>query len=193
MSGVCNLACDYDLWPELGDAFFEQMKRRLPDLAISVWLGSQNDIASWLEDGKADVAFTYRSATSARQDQIVLCPDELKLYATRPDSPIRFNPDYVFIEAGDAFGRDHAAAYADASPTRLSFGNASVGLAYILQEGGSAYLPERIANKHVVAGRLFALKYAPKFTRDVYLTFNKAAHMKWDWFDTLVEDLPRKH
>lgn len=192
MSGVCNLVCDYDLWPALGDGFFDHMKAALPDLAISIWLGSQRDIAKWLEDGKADLALTYWSATSARQGQIVLRPEQLRLYATRPDAPTRFNPDYVYIEAGNTFGRDHAATYADASPTRLSFGNASVGLAHILKEGGSAYLPERMARQHVTAGTLFALEDAPEFARDIYLTFNKAAQAKWDWFDELVTTLPHK-
>lgn len=192
MSGICNLACCYDLWPHLGDEFFQTMQASLPDLAISVWLGSQTEVTSWLESGKADLALTYRPSTSARQDQIMLRAEQLALYATTPDSPLRFNPGYVYIEAGNTFGRDHAVAFADASPTRLSFGNAATGLAHILREGGCAYLTDRMAAPHVTEENLFVLNKAPTFSRDVYLTFNKAARLKWDWFDALAATLPQK-
>ena len=189
LSGVCNLACDYDLWPGLGEPFFAQLNAQLPHVALSVWLGSQDDISRWMDDGKADLSLTYRPAASARQDQIQLQPDQLVLYGDNPDSPIRFNPSYVFVEAGEVFGREHAVAYADASTARLSFGNAATGLAHILSVGGSAYLPARIASPHVAKGNLHALKDAPAFTRDIFLTFNKSAAAGWPWLEQMAASL----
>ncbi|MEM9585461.1 MAG: LysR family transcriptional regulator [Pseudomonadota bacterium] len=188
-SGVCNLACELDLWPQLGERFFDDLQRSHPNLAVSVWLGSQTDVTAWLKDGKSDLAFTHRSASSARQDQIELPSDRLILVSTKPDSPLRFDPGYVFVEAGEAFGRDHAAAYADANTARLNFGNATVGLDHILRVGGSAYLPERLVRHHIAQARLFALKAAPDFTRRVYLTFNRSARDGWPWLDAAVDQL----
>jgi DNA-binding transcriptional LysR family regulator len=188
MSGVCNLVCDHDLWPHLGDTLFQSMKDAVPDLAISVWLGSQADIATWLDSGKADLAVTYGSAMSARQDQLVLQPDQLVLVTTSVDQA----PDYVFVEGGTIFGRDHAVAFAANSSTRLSFGNATTGLDYILREGGSAYLPQRLIVPHIVDGTLFTVDNSPQFSRDIYLTYNKSARQTWDWFATVTSTLAQK-
>ncbi len=188
-SGVCNLACETDLWPELGEVFFHNLQRDHPDLAISVWLGSHADVAAWLKDGKSDLAFTHRAANSQRQGQIELDADRLVLVSTRPDSPLRFDPGYVFVEAGEAFGRDHAAAYADANTARLNFGNATVGLDHILRVGGSAYLPDRLVTNHIQNGTLSYLQDAPTFTRRVYLTFNRSARDGWAWLDSAVAQL----
>ena len=189
MAGVCNLVCDHDLWPHLGDTLFRQIKDTVPDFALTVWLGSQADIAAWLDSGKADLALTYGSATSARQDQIALAPDQIKLFET----PHGIASDYVFVEAGTVFGRDHAAAFPGDIGTRISFGNAKTGLDYILREGGSAYLPERLAMPFVASDALILSADAPIFQRDIYLSFNKAARCKWDWFDRVTASFPQKN
>lgn len=186
MSGVCNMACEYDLWPNLGDRFFEAMQAQHPNIAMSVWLGGAADVAHWLDEGKSDLAFTYRPAVSQRQGQLELPADDLVLLSSEPNAPIRFNPGYVFVEAGDAFGRDHAAAYADADIARISFGNAALGLAYLSKSGGSAYLPRRLAEDQIKSGDLFLLSEAPVFSRSVFLTWNIVARDTWDWLDPLL-------
>ncbi len=186
MSGVCNLACEYDLWPGLGARFFEVLQRDHPQVAVSIWLGSQADVAGWLHEGKSDAAFTHRSAVSQRQGQVVLAPDDLVLLSTAPDSPVRFDPGYVYVEGGEAFGRDHAVAYADANTARVSFGNATTGMEHILRVGGSAYLPKRLAESAIADGQLHLIGDAPVFQRAIYLNYNVAAHRAWGWFDPVL-------
>lgn len=186
MSGVCNLACESDLWPNLGQRFFHQLKREHPEIAISVWLGSQTDVSAWLNDGKSDIAFTYRSAVRQGQGQVEMEPDNLILVSTDPNSTLRSDPTYVYVEAGEAFGRDHAIAYANTNATRISFGNATTGMEYILNSGGSAYLPSRLVQNALADTRLHKLPNAPEFKRSVFLTFNKDARAAWAWLDGIL-------
>ena len=187
MSGICNLACDGDLWPHLGERFFRQLQETHPEVAMSVWLGNPSEVARWLNEGKSDLVISYHSSISKEQGQIALPDEQLVLVSTRPDSPIRFDPDYVFVEAGDDFGRQHAVAYADAGTARISFGNAVIGLEYLLRAGGSAYLPQRLVSHLLETGRLFRLAEGPIFTRSVYLNYNLSARQSWPWFDAIVE------
>lgn len=186
MSGVCNLACAYDLWPNLGSDFATALMAMVPDLSVSIWLGSQTDITNWLDEGKSDLAFTYRSAFTPRQTQRSLRPDRLVLVSTDPSAPIRFDPGYVYVDGGAEFGRDHAIAYADADTARVSFGSASVALDHILRVGGSAYLPARIIADHVKHGRLFERTQAPNFERPIYVTWDKGLIAAPDWLNTLL-------
>ncbi|MEJ8561591.1 LysR family transcriptional regulator [Yoonia sp. GPGPB17] len=182
MSGICNLACEFDLWPGLGDRFARDLMEQFPDLGVSIWLGSQMDVAKWLSEGKSDVAFTYRSAYPSEHAQIALPDDELVLVSTDQKSPMRFDPGYVYVDAGQAFGRDHAVFYADADTARISFGNATTALDHILGQGGSAYLPWRTVEDAVKEGKLFKLPKAPTFSRPVFMTFNKRLKGESDWF-----------
>jgi DNA-binding transcriptional LysR family regulator len=188
LSSVCNIACETDLWPQLGARFLDTLRSDYPDIGVSVWLGSQHDVTAWMDSGKSDLALTYRAATRPKQGQIELTPDDLILVSTQPDAPIRFNPHYIFVEAGDAFGRDHAVAYADAGTARISFGSATVGLDYLIRQGGSAYVPARMAQPFIDAERLFRLAEAPTFQRPVFVTFDKAARSGRSWFDAVTND-----
>lgn len=188
-SSVCNIACEPDLWPGLGERLFGFLRRHNPEVAISVWLGSAGEVADWLLSGKSDLALSYQATRQGRKTAMELPPDELILVSTRPTGPIRFDPGYVFVEAGEEFGRDHAAAYADAGTARLSFNSAQLGLAHLMSAGGSAYLPRRLVAEPLAAGQLHARAEAPEFTRRVYLNVNATALGAWSWFDACVADL----
>lgn len=42
---VCNIACEPGLWSGLGQQFFEQLRARHPEVAVTVWHGSQREVA----------------------------------------------------------------------------------------------------------------------------------------------------
>ncbi|MEQ8655516.1 MAG: LysR family transcriptional regulator [Kiloniellales bacterium] len=185
LNSVCNIACETDLWPGLGERFFATLRDRHPDVGISVWTGSQAEVAGWMARGLSDLAFTYRPAAVGGLEQIELPSDELVLVSTDPDSPMRFDPGYVFVEAGEEYGRDHAIAYADASTPRLSFGNACLGLQHLETAGGTAYLPLRLSRPGLERGFFYRIE-APVFTRRVFLTANATALKAWTWMDACL-------
>ena len=191
MSALCNFCCHTDLWRGLGEDLSQYISTYLPEVALSVWSGSDEDIARWMASGLSDIALTF--SPHADQTQILFHGHsaELVLVSTDPDAPVRFNPNYVFVENGDEFRRDHAAAYSDADTARFSFGNAELGLNHLLDKGGSAYLPLRSVEKYVSEARLFILGEAPRFTRNTYVIGNKSAVENWPWFDDAIKTLTR--
>ena len=187
LSSVCNMGVDPDLWDGLGEAMFEYLRVQVPQVALSVWQGNQTELGGWLNDGLIDISLSYWPNASQHQDIIPIHEDQLILVSTRPDSPIRFDPGYVFVEAGEEFGKAHATAYADANTSRISFGSAQLGLRYLLKTGGTAYLPERMVRDHLEAGTLFKLRDAPVFQRRAFLIANSAARSAWPWFDDCLQ------
>lgn len=186
---VFNMGCHMDLWPEFGRRLFGEVHRTRPKMALSAWPGEQDDLDRWLGTGLVDVALTYQPAAHDNQSTHVLRAEQLLLYTTRPGSPMRFDPAYVYVDAGEDFGRRHAAAYADAGTAKITFGSAVWALEHLLEHGGSAYLPERIAEPHRAAGSLHLIPEAPVFDRKVYMITNDAAVADWTWLKELVERL----
>ena len=115
--------------------------------------------------------------------------ERLILVSNRPNTPMRSDPHYVYVDAGENFGRRHTAAYSDAGVAKVSFGCAVWALDYLLEQDGSAYLPERLAAPHLKAGRLFLIEGAPVFSRNVYLIVNDQAALNWDWLDDVLKVL----
>ena len=183
---VCNIATHQDLWPDLGARLFDWIRQNAPNVALSVWTGGAAEMAGWLADGLADLAFSYTPNATATQQLRHMGVDQIRLVSTNPDAPLRFDPDYVYVEAGEEFGRWHAAEYADAGTARLNFGTAQIGLDHILTSGGTAYLPMRLAQPFVRAGRLHEISDAPQFDRPIHLIANRSAITAWPWFETAV-------
>jgi DNA-binding transcriptional LysR family regulator len=189
VTAVCNFGCHVDLWPGPGRAFFEAVNRLSPTMALSASQGEQEALERQLGSGLVDVAMTYRPSVHGNRTIHALRPERLVLYATRPDNPIRFTPDYIYVDLGEEYRDQHAAAYADAGISRVSFDSAIWALDFLLANGGSAYLPERLADPYKTEGRLHAIDVAPVFTRNTYLVVNDQAAAGWHWLPELVRDL----
>lgn len=185
ISSVCNLGCDIDLWSEIGRGLLGRIHREHPDTALSAWPGKYDELDQWLATGLIDAALTHHPIIRDRMRVYELASESLVLVSTRADAPIRFDPGYVYVDAGGDFGRRHAAAYADAGIAKVSFGCSVWALDFLLDRGGSAYLPERIALPWCENGRLFRLVEAPVFTRNTYLTTNETVAEGWPWFGNL--------
>lgn len=186
METVFNLGCHMDLWPGLGRRLINIVHLEHSTTALSAWPGEQVDLEQWLTAGLIDAALTYRAAVREGWTIRRLHSEPLVLVSTRPGSPMRFDPGYVYVDAGADFGRRHAAAYADANTAKISFGCAVWALDFLLEHGGSAYLPERLAQPQIASSALYRVLDAPVFTRAVYLITNDAAASNWSWLPDLV-------
>lgn len=186
---VCNFGCDTDLWPDLGKYAFDDVNNGNPRMALSVWPGDQAGLYRMLNAGLLDLALTYRLVAPGDQTVYRLPPDELVLYATEPNRPVRFDPGYIFVDLGAEFRMQHALAFSDAGTARVSFGSAIWALSYMLEQKGTAYLPKRLALPHLQAGRLFEIKGAPTFQRSIFLIVNPKAALGWTWMPDLIARL----
>jgi len=189
MTAMCNIGCQLDLWPHLGHDLFNDINSHYPDVAVTAWPATQTDIEQWLGAGVIELAIGYQPSVQAGQTNVMLGEDELVLVGDRPNRPVRFDDGYIYVDAGEAFGRDHAAAYVDAGVARISFGSAQWALDYLLDQGGSAYLPLRLIGHHLKEGRLFRLTDAPQFNRRIVLITSDASTRHWPWLDAVIERL----
>jgi DNA-binding transcriptional LysR family regulator len=189
IGAICNIGCAQDLWSGLGTRALEVIHAAPGQTALTVWPCEAAQVEDWLAAGLIDLAFGHQAVTGAGLTSHRLSDDRLILVSTNARAPARHDPGYVFVDGGEAFGRAHHLAYADADTAQLSFGAADWALAHILAEGGTAYLPERMTAAHVAAGRLHPVAYAPVFTRPAWMTLRDDAAAGWPWFERLTQTL----
>ena len=58
---------------------------------------------------------------------------------------------------------------------------------YLLERGGSAYLPSYMVTADLAERRLFALPRAPVFQRPVFIVSHDMTAQKWPWFADLIK------
>jgi DNA-binding transcriptional LysR family regulator len=185
-SGTFSITCDDDLWEGLGERILEQLEQTQPDLAIELWRGEPEQTRRWLSSGLVDLALV--SEPIAGPDLVLrrVGNDRLVQVATVPRKVVPWHPDYIFVDLGAEFRRDHTRTWPVNETTRITFAASRWALDYLLTKGGSAFLPWRMARDHVAAGRLFPVDGTPEFERPVYLVWREASAEMQPW----INDLP---
>jgi DNA-binding transcriptional LysR family regulator len=189
---VCNIGCHYDLWEGPGGAFFEALQAAEQRVAVAVWPGEQADMDRWLGSGLVDAAFCFSPTLQEGRTALSLPEDRLILVATRPRTLVRWDPDYIYVDSGEAFRRSHAAAYPDGGTASVTFGSSSWALGHLLRHGGSAYLPERLVACLIEEGKLFPVEGAPRFLRASYLVVNDPVAKTWPWLERIAAAAAKK-
>lgn len=189
LESVCAFACDRELWHGPGRAFLDGVTEGRPEMAVSVRQGGAREMEEWLAAGLVDAILTYGSAVRGGQTVYRLPPEALALYADRPDAPMKGDPHYVEVDHGEAYNRAMAEHYHDAGVARIGFDSSWWALQFLLERGGSAYLPRALADPYVADGRLHEIGSAPSYARNVHLIVNDPAAARWPWFAALAERL----
>lgn len=184
-----NLTCPLDLWPVLGRRLVASIREHYPDHSVSVWPGSMSEIDQWLDMGVCNTALTYQPSSREGRVSEAIGRERLVLVSTQRNSPARFDPGYVFVDAGEGFARRHAEAFAGAGIAQASFGCAAWVRDHLDDVGGSAYLPEPLVRSVLLDGDLFPVAGAPEFSREIYLVTTDAAAANRAWLNALVSQI----
>ena len=186
---VCNVGCQFDLWHGVAKTWADALRRDHPEVALSFWPGSTDDIENWLSTGLIDVALMFDAAVSGELDVLPLFQDRLIQVATVRRGYMDWDPDYVYVDLGREFRRLHAEAFPVARTPVVTLGSSDWARDYLMTWGGSAFLPERMAAADIAAGRLHPVKGTPVFRRTAYLVSRPNLNAGWAWFRPSVEAL----
>jgi len=184
--GVCNVGLEYDLWRDVGQRFLDHVRGQCPEVAIAVWPGEQRQIDRWLNIGVVDFAFCYAPQAGENFSSRVLFDDELVMVSTHAGAASQLDGAYIYVDHGDEFRRQHAAAFPGDVTSALTIASSDWALDELLRNGGSGYLPRRHVQGVLRDGKLHAVAEAPVFSRRVYVVENAQTVKNWAWYETAL-------
>ena len=186
-SGTLTIGYEADLWDGAVDQWLAGLRQARPEVALAVWAGERETLNRWLTSGLIDVALVFGEGD--RREMQPLFEDRLLLVSSRPRPLMHWDPDYILVDWGETFRREHALAYPTGETPALTFGEGSVALRHLLAHDGSGYLPERAVAPYLGAGKLYRVEGAPVFTRPVHLLRSPLMARPAE-FDGLLEHFP---
>ena len=80
--------------------------------------------------------------------------------------------DYVFVDWGPEFRSGHGRNFPDLAPPSMFLGLGSLALNYILDNGGSGYLPERVIRPYLGTGQLVLVPEAPVYSQPAFVVYS---------------------
>ncbi|WKE65338.1 HTH-type transcriptional regulator HdfR [Gallaecimonas kandeliae] len=135
-----------------------------PDVLVRMLLERRLDLALLFDPPKVE-ELEVRELGQLRL-QLVSSQEELDLEAA-------LKGPYVKVDWGTQFSIQHAKLVKEQAPPLLHTGIARIALDFILDHGGSAYLPQGLAEEALEKGRLHPVAGAPQIAREIY-----GAHLK---------------
>lgn len=184
---VLGLGAQVSLWERLILQWIPWMRRKASDVALRVEADYSTSLMRQLSDGVLDIGVMYEPRQTPGLVIETLLEETLVLVSTKErDVSSGWIEDYVFVDWGDVFRATHGEAFPDMETPAVSVGLGTLGLQYILENGGSGYFPMRVVRPLIEAGRLYRLAGAPVARRPAYMVYT--AHSRDDALLTLALD-----
>jgi len=162
------------LWDDFLPHWVGWMRERAPDVSISSEIGFEDDLMRRLIEGTLDIGVMYTPSHAPGLIVEHLFNETLVMVSTRPDTRWP-GEDYVYVEWGPGFYAKHRENYPDLERPPQVVNIGWLGVQLILANGGSCFLPIRMARALIQAGRLFQVTEAPEFPHPAYMVFPRKA------------------
>jgi len=168
---VLGIGGQYSLWDRLLIKWLPWIRKAMPDVAVRAEVGTPDALIRQLGEGLLDIAVMY--APQSRTGFVIepLFQERLVMVSTEKDQAPSIDRRYVFVDWGPAFQTGHSQAFPDLATPPVSVSIGPLGLAYLLESGGSAYFPIRVARPYLEEGRLHLVEGAPEFRRPAYAVY----------------------
>jgi len=158
------------LWEGLLPQWVGKMRQTAPDIAIRSEIGFEEDLMRHLIDGTLDLGLMYSPTHSAGLIVEHLFDETLVLVSTRPEDRGP-GDDYVYIDWGPGFYNQHAQSYPDLERPQQMANIGWLGIQLLLTNGGSCFLPARMAAAFINDGRLHRIAGSPEYIHPAYMVY----------------------
>ncbi|MEZ9851543.1 LysR family transcriptional regulator [Vibrio breoganii] len=123
-----------------------------------------------------DIAFVFDPLKSDELFSTKVADLELMLVSTSPNSAeAAFSQGYVYVDWGTRFASEHAERHPKTPAPFLRTSTGRIALDFILEKGGTAYLPKSVVEPFITAGQLHLVKGIEEWKRPVYLSYRKSS------------------
>lgn len=160
------------LWEGFLPQWLGRMRRREPGVAVRSEIGFEEDLMRRLVEGTLDIGLMYTPRHSPGLIIEHLFDETLMLLTTDPERPWP-DDDYVHVDWGPAFHARHANHYPDMERPAQHANIGWLAVQILLANGGSCFLPERMARPLIEQGQLHCVPDSPCFTLPAYLVFGR--------------------
>ncbi|MEJ2360188.1 MAG: LysR family transcriptional regulator [Gammaproteobacteria bacterium] len=158
------------LWEGFLPQWVGWMRQQATDVVIHSEIGFEEDLMQHLIEGSIDIGLMYTPRHTPGLIVEHLFDETLVLVSTRSDDQAP-GDDYIYIEWGPGFYAQHAQSYPDlARPSQLA-NIGWLGIQLMLTNGGSCFLPARMAAPFIESGQLHRVADSPRYVHPAYMIF----------------------
>lgn len=158
------------LWEGFLPQWVGWMRQQAQDVVVRSEIGFEEDLMRHLIEGALDIGLMYTPSHSPGLVVEHLFDETLVLVSSRPDDSGP-GEDYIYIEWGPGFYAQHAQSYPDLEGPPQIANIGWLGIQLVRSNGGSCYLPARMAETYISSGQLYRVKDSPTYPHPAYMVY----------------------
>lgn len=162
------------LWEGFLPQWVGWMRRVTTDIAIRCEIGFEEDLMRRLIEGTLDIGLMYTPSHSPGLIVEHLFDETLVLVSSRSDD-VKPGEDYIYVEWGPGFYFQHARSYPELERPPQIANIGWLGVQLVLGNGGSCFLPARMAEPFITSGRLYRVAGSPEYVHPAYMVYPREA------------------
>ncbi|WP_260260454.1 LysR family transcriptional regulator [Vibrio intestinalis] len=129
-----------------------------------------------LQERTLDMAFAFDQIKADELNCKKVADVVLLMVSTEPSTlETVFEDKYVYVDWGTKFASEHADRHSKVPAPYLRTSTARIALDFILEKGGSAYLPASLVEPFLASGQLHKVEGVEDWIRPIYLSYRKAS------------------
>lgn len=172
-SASISIGARIALWEGLLPQWVGRMRTTAPDVSIRSEIGFEEDLMRRLIEGSLDIGLMYTPTHSPGLVVEHLFDENLVLVSSRPNDKGP-GDDYIYVEWGPGFYAQHAQSYPDLEGPAQIADIGWLGIQLALANGGSCFLPARMAAPFIAAGRLHRVAASPEYDLPAYVVYPRS-------------------
>lgn len=156
-------------------AWGEQLRQQLPNLRLMLSSDYSFNIIKQISDGQVDIGLSFIAETHENLVAELCFTDCLIMVSSMTDRLAAVTADdYLYLDWGWGYGAMQHEKLPQLREPQLHFDYSSLGLPWLLQQGGTAYLPKRVALPYLQSGLLKQVRDAPEFERPIFAVYTQS-------------------
>lgn len=168
---VLVIAGEYGLWNRLLVWWLPEMEKKIPDVAFRAEVARPDRLTRQMIEGTVDMAVMYTPQLRPHLEVESLFDDKLIMVSTYENPETGLSDDYIYTDWGEEFQTHHATNFPDYQHPRITLDLGPISMNYLINNGGRAYIPERLAKPLIKKKRLFAVPDVPDFAFPAYVVW----------------------
>jgi DNA-binding transcriptional LysR family regulator len=158
------------LWDISLQQWLNKFLKKHDDYILQIEVLSQEDIISRLRDNTLDLGFVFDVPAYPELDIVEITSIPLVLVSNKKHDSTEeaMQNGYMLVDWGTSFAVAHARLFPELTNPSLHIGLGRIARKLLLDNGGSAYMPEPMVKHELKTGKLHKVSSAPVIKRAFY-------------------------
>lgn len=154
-----------------------QLKQLNEQLTLHMSVDYSREIIAQVASGSLDIGLIFVADVTTGLIVEQVFEEPLIMVSTRPCRVLDVTPEeYLYIDWGWGYNAAHIERLPHLKNCSQTCGYGGVGLSWLLSQGGSTYLPTRIAADAIKQQNIFQVIDAPIFNRPIFTSYAREPH-----------------